>query len=118
MAFTMKKLLSILALSISAPLFAQSQSAHVTDVGTFGDGGLWIFLDTVVATPGCEKARLDIAPNHPELDTWQKIAQEALITGKPVMFQATGCRTFINNGITDSYPTLDDSTYAWFGLSS
>lgn len=113
----MKKLISISAVLLSGSIFAASQTAHVTDVGTFGDGGLWIFLDTTVSVPNCAKPRLDIAPNHPELDTWQRIAQEALVTGKPVTFQATGCRTFINNGATDSYPTLDDSTYAWFGLS-
>jgi len=102
---------------ISNAAHVANQTASVTRVGTFGDGSLWIFLDTTVNIPGCAKARLDIAPNHPEIDAWHRIAQEALVTGMRVTFQARGCRTFINNGVTGSYPTLDNTTYSWFGLS-
>ncbi len=114
----MKSIGVFLLILFSSQAFGEVVIANVRFMGTYGDGGLYIILDRTVNAPGCSAERIDVAPNHPESDVWASIARDAYIHGKPVMFQANGCRTFTNNGITQTNPTLDDSTYSWFGFAS
>ncbi len=80
--------------------------AHVVYTGLYGDGRLFIATDREINEPGCMSTRIDVAPNHPQIDRWLSIALTAHATGKPVQFKTNGCYK--------NYPTLDTTDNSWF----
>lgn len=71
---------------------ADSQTvAKVTYVGTYGNGRLFVGLDTSINEPGCPNPRFDVFPANPQIKNWLKIALEAVATGKYVVVQTNGC---------------------------
>ena len=68
-------------------------TAHVTAVGTYGDGSLFIFLSTTISEPGCSagSSRIDIAGTHPQVKTFYTTALAAFASGATVIGTVNGC---------------------------
>ena len=68
-------------------------TAHVTAVGTYGDGSLFIFLSTTISEPGCSagSSRIDVAGTHPQIKTFYTTALTALASGATVIGTVNGC---------------------------
>ncbi|ASA57755.1 hypothetical protein [Vibrio gazogenes] len=79
---------------------------HVVYTGLYGNGRLFIATDTQINEPGCPSDRIDVAPNHPQIDRWLSIALAANTTGKRVQFKTNGCYK--------NHPTLDKTDKSWF----
>lgn len=73
--------------------------------GTYGDGTFFVAVDVMINEPGCEGTRIDVAPNHPQIDQWLSIALAAHASGKPIQFRTKGCYT--------GKPTLDNTKETW-----
>jgi hypothetical protein len=90
------------AIALGAPAI----DAKVQATGTYGSGQLFVMVDTTIEEPGCELARFDVAPGHPEIDRWLGIALAAEASGKRVRIKTNGCH--------GPYPTLDTTNNSWF----
>jgi hypothetical protein len=87
--------------------------ANVTDVGTYGDGSIYIFLNTNLSEPGCTaNGRIDIAAGHQHLKEILAIAMSARLSGQRVAGAVNGCDPTICNATIDisknSYINLTD----------
>lgn len=89
--------------------YAIGLNAHVTRVGTYGDGGMFVFLDQVIPDAQCPMARCDVPPGHPQIKNWMALALAAKASGVLVNLATTGCYT--HQGV--AFPTMstNDSSY-------
>ena len=85
-------------------------AAKVTYTGTYGDGRLFVGLDTQIQEPGCPYARFDIPAGHPSIKTWTAIALVAAATGQVVQVATQGC--------IGGFPTMSPGTNSYFYLSA
>ncbi|EGQ9731000.1 hypothetical protein [Vibrio cholerae] len=88
-----------------AVIASDNMVAKVTYTGLYGNGRLFIAVDKQINEPGCQNYRIDVAPNHPQIDRWLSIALAAYTTGGEIQFKTNGCY-----GI---YPTLDLTDQTW-----
>ncbi|UAB73736.1 hypothetical protein INR79_21550 [Vibrio sp. SCSIO 43132] len=104
----MKKLFILVGLMYSPFSISASDNliANVTYTGTYGDGRFFVAFDVTINEPGCPRNRIDVAPNHPQIDRWLSIALAAHASGKPVQVRTNGCYK--------GYPTLDNTDASWF----
>ncbi len=83
---------------------------HVTFVGLYGDGELFIRTSDTIDEPGCERPRIAIAPNHPTKEAWMSIAMMALATGKPIRVKTNSCWS--------GRPSIDESRSGWLYIEN
>lgn len=96
---------------VVTPSFAASSHivANVINVGTLGNGALFVNLDTVIDEPACPSARLNIGNNRPETSkSIMSIALTAQVSGNKI--------ALMSNGFELGTPTLDDSAGTYFFL--
>ncbi|MDW6091757.1 hypothetical protein [Vibrio rhizosphaerae] len=98
--------LLLMAVFNGQSLASDNLTGHVVYTGLYGDGRFFIATDTQINEPGCTKTRIDVAPNHPQIDRWLSIALAANATGKLVQFKTNGCYK--------DHPTLDTTDSSWF----
>jgi len=82
--------------------------ARVTYTGTFGDGRLYVGLDSLVNEPGCPLPRFDVPATHPQIKTFIATALAAAASGRKVTVKASGC--------LGAYPTLAATSGSYFSL--
>jgi hypothetical protein len=93
---------------------AQAMTAfnlHVTAVGTYGDGSIFIFVSGTIAEPYCNAARIDIPSTHPQLKTFYATAVTAFVSGSGVYGMVNGCNP------TTGTPTFDTTTNSYIYLT-
>ncbi|ENM5853353.1 hypothetical protein NTE09_001333 [Vibrio mimicus] len=106
MKLIIRNLLTIGICTISLSTMASDNMiAKVTYTGLYGNGRLFIAVDKQINEPGCQNYRIDVAPNHPQIDRWLSIALAAYTAGGEIQFKTNGCY-----GI---YPTLDLTDQTW-----
>ena len=96
---------------------AAMTSAHVTYIGVYGTGNVFILLDATVAEPTCPAARVDILSTHPALKTILATAMLAKSTGSTFAVRSSGCLTFTYQGVSYTFPTFDTSTDGYIGVA-
>lgn len=85
--------------------------AKVTYIGTYGNGRLFVGLDTQIQEAGCPNARFDVAADHPQIKNWTAVAIAAIASGKTVGVQTSGCMGVL--------PTMSQqSTDSFFNINS
>jgi hypothetical protein len=94
------------SLAPNASTAAPAVGAKVLSAGVYGDGGLYVALDTVIEEPACRVARFDLPAAHPAAKQVFAMAEIALGTGKTVQVVTSGC--------FGSFPTLDMSRTSYF----
>ena len=85
---------------------AEAIAAKVTYTGTYGDGRLYVGLDTVINEPGCSLPRFDVPPTHPNIKSLMATALAAAVTGQTIVIRAIGCFS--------GYPTVDETNGSYF----
>src|SRR5258706_16446318 len=83
---------------------AHAETGHVTGVGSYGNGNIFISLDVTINQAGCAASRIDIPASHPNLKSFLATALTAKASGLPVLFGTTGCFSFTYVGTTYSFP--------------
>jgi len=84
-------------------------AARVTATGVYGNGDVYVMLDTEIAEPACPMARFDVPGSSPAAKSILATAQLAIATGKSIRIATSGCFGAI--------PTLDISRSAFFYLN-
>lgn len=79
--------------------------ANVSYVGTYGNGDLFINVNTSINQSGCESNRIFVRANHPELKNWLDIASTAYTQNIAIQFRTNDCYM--------GKPTLDSSDRSW-----
>jgi hypothetical protein len=96
-------------LLVGAELYAAPPiTAKVTYAGVYGNGDVYVGLDTTINEPGCPLARFDLTATSPVAKQVLAIAQLAIATGKSVVVSTAGC--------ISSLPTLDANRNSYFYL--
>ena len=85
---------------------AESVTGKVTQVGTFGNGRVFVQLNVQINEPGCISSRFDVASTHPQAKNWLALAIAASISGRNVVVHANGCY--------GGFPTLPENSDGWF----
>lgn len=105
-----KKLVVSLAIAVASfvnvPSYANTTfAAAVTGVGTYGNGSIFIFLNSPINEPGCNpnSARIDVQASNPNLKQILAVAMTAFLSGKEITGAVNGCDS------DDGAPTLDQS---------
>ncbi len=70
---------------------AYSLEAHVLYTGTWGNGGVFIQLDTTYELSGCSSPEIWIAANHPAKKEILSVAIAASAAGKQVGISVGSC---------------------------
>jgi hypothetical protein len=92
---------------LSAPVHsADVITAKVTFTGTYGNGNLYVGLDTTISEPGCAQPRFDVSSTHPNFKQIFATAIAAAATGRAITIRAVGC--------FNGYPTLDQTNGSYF----
>jgi hypothetical protein len=107
------------ALAVAFALGSATASANtsfygtVTAVGTYGNGAIFIMLNTTpIAEPGClAEARIDIRTNHPQKKDIYALALAARASGLKVYGNVNGCDPQTNR------PTFDESFTSFIYLT-
>src|SRR6185312_5180192 len=98
----------VLASAITFPCHANTafNGLTVTDVGAYGNGAIFIFLNSPINEPGCNAnaTRIDIPASDPNLKQILAIAMAALTGGTQISGAVNGCDP------DDGNPTLDQSS--------
>ena len=97
-----------LALPTTSALASQEIVAKVTYTGTFGDGHLYVGLDTMINEPGCPMPRFDVPGNHPNIKNFIATALAAAASGRAITIKTSGCFS--------GYPTLDQGSGGYFSI--
>ena len=95
---------------------AAVSNAHVTYVGSYGNGNVFILLDANLADPTCPAARVDIPGTHPSIKSILAMALTAKLSGLPVLVSTVGCFNFSIGASNYSFPTIDQSNASYFGF--
>jgi len=92
---------------------------HVLHTGTYGNGDVFVLLDTQVNEPGCPDIRVDIPSTHPMAKSWLAVASTALAARSLITVRTTGCFTLAPSEGYPAHtsPTIDQSGSGWFHLS-
>lgn len=88
-----------------AVIASENMVAKVVYTGLYGNGRLFIAVDKQINEPGCQSYRIDVAPDHPQIDRWLSIALAAYTTGGEIQFKTKGCY--------GTYAKLDLSDQTW-----
>ena len=107
----------ILSASMGGSAAAGAGTGHILHMGIYGDGGLYVILDSPVNEPGCPGTnRFDIPPGHPQLKNWTALATMAYATRSVVTAHTTGCYAMPVLAPYPAYtsPTIDQSEGGWF----
>jgi hypothetical protein len=84
--------LFLIATAVSALVHAAPPvTARVTYAGVYGNGDVYVGLDTTIQEPNCPGARFDIPASSPVAKQVLATAQMALATGHSVTVQTDGC---------------------------
>ncbi|TQV65694.1 hypothetical protein FKG94_28250 [Exilibacterium tricleocarpae] len=102
MKVILKIILVFFVATSSLSTFAVQLEAKVLRTGIYGDGRLFVVLDTAIPEPGCEHPRFDVPGNHPQIDRWLSIALAAEASQTTVKLSTKGC--------FGGYATMDEST--------
>jgi hypothetical protein len=110
----MKKLFIALPLVVIslAPLPAYCSSditAHVKSFGTYGNGNVWIVLDSTIDEPGCSGPYMEFPANGAANKTVLASAALALATGASIVVKTDGC--------LGSATTFTGARAAYFGAN-
>ncbi len=103
--------LLMITLSLSANAASPVITAKVLNVGTYGNGDMFVMTDVAFNDPNCpfpaNPKRFDIKGTHPQAKNWLSIALAANVSGKPITFLINGCMA--SGGPAGSgRPTLDE----------
>lgn len=102
----LKNLIGGIALASCFTLSASDNLvASVSYVGTYGNGDLFINVNTLINQSGCESNRIFVRANHPELKNWLDIASKAYAHNIAIQFRTNDCYM--------GKPTLDSSDRSW-----
>ncbi|MEZ8079967.1 hypothetical protein [Enterovibrio norvegicus] len=96
--------LSLMSLTLPS-LASDNLTGKVIFTGLYGDGRFFIQTDRDINELGCERSRIDVAPNHPQISHWLSISLAAYTTGGEIQFKTRGCY--------GGYPTLDTTDRTW-----
>ena len=102
--------LAVISLS---PLPASSSStvtAHIKSFGTYGNGNIWVTLDSTIDEPGCSGPYLEFPANGAANKAVLASAALALATGASIVVQADGC--------LGSAATFTGARRAYFGINT
>jgi hypothetical protein len=105
----MKKMLLLTMILLSESVFADT-TAKITDVGLYGNGDVFVILDTTITQVGCSAPRFDVPKVYAITQDILSIARTALQNQKFVDVRTNGC--YQNN------PTLDGSRNTYFKVRS
>ena len=84
--------IAILSLGVSAAHASMPFTAQVTNVGTYGDGSIFIFLNVTLNVPGCTVgSRIDVASSNPNVKQILAIAMAAMVSWQTVQGWVIGC---------------------------
>lgn len=111
------KFVKNLSLLIALPIFlhagaaysAAILSAHVVNIGTYGNGNITITFDATITEPTCPAARVDIPSTHPLIKSFLAMAMMAKSSGSILKVATTGCYDFPFRGSNYSFPTIDQT---------
>ncbi len=78
----------------------------MTYTGTYGDGRLYMGLDTTINEPRCSLPRFDVPATHPDIKNLMATGLAPAVTGRTVSIKAIGCFA--------GYPTLDETSGSYF----
>ncbi len=83
----------LLGVSFCQPALCSSvlPAAHVLAFGNYGDGSVWITLDSAHDQPGCPGPYIELPPNGLANRSVLASAALALATGASVIVQVDGC---------------------------
>lgn len=98
--------LAMLACFSTAGWASDTIVTKVANVGTYGDGRVFVWLATTVNEPGCPMARFDVEPTTPGVKNVLAVALMAMTTDKPVAIRTSGC--------IGPVPKMDGSTSSYF----
>lgn len=104
----MKRNILFIILAIS-PLFSWATDAidaKVTRAGVYGNGKLFVVLDTNIPQTECVSKRFDVSPDHPQIERWLSIALAAAASESLIRVRTNGC--------LGGYPTMDNTTNSFF----
>lgn len=102
--------LASIALLSPASWAAPPIAARVTATGVYGNGDVYVMLDTNIAESACPMARFDVPASSPALRGVLATAQLSLVTGKSVTVATSGC--------FGAFPTLDLNRGSYFYLNA
>lgn len=100
--------LALVLTALAAQAADSNTTANVIYAGLYGDGRLFVALDTPINEPGCANSRFDVPAGHPQIKSWLAIALTASASGQSVVVRTSGCY--------DSFPTMTQNTDTWFYL--
>lgn len=103
----------LVALAVMWCSATEAQTAfnlHVTGVGTYGDGSIFIFVSGTIAEPYCNASRIDIPSTHPQVKTFYSTAVTAFVSGSGVFGSVNGCDPAAGT------PTFDTTTNSYLYL--
>lgn len=96
----------IVVLSFSSTVVFAQVTAKVVAVGTYGEGSVFVFFDTVISS--CSNAqRIDLSATNPSLKNVLSVAEIAFTTGSSVIVNTATC-----SGATPVF-TTDGASYMY-----
>ena len=103
-------MLVLIASLASFPAHSSSEiNAHVTRFGTYGNGNVWVTLDTTIDEPGCSGPYIELPANGAANKTVLATAALAVATGSSVVIKTDGC--------FGTATTFTGARPAYFGVS-
>lgn len=104
--------LPLVVISLSSlPAYCSSAiTAHVKSFGTYGNGNVWVTLDSTINEPGCSGPYLEFPANGAANKSILASAALALATGASIVVQTDGC---LGNAAT-----FTGARGAYFGINT
>ena len=104
--------LPLVVISLSSlPAYCSSAvTAHVKSFGTYGNGNVWVTLDSTINEPGCSGPYLEFPANGAANKSILASAALALATGASIVVQTDGC--------FNSVPSFTGARGAYFGVKT
>lgn len=97
----MKKCLFVFALLLTNLAYGVTTRGTVTYIGTYGNGDVYVALDTNIPEFGCSKARFDVPKTRANAQNILSTAHLSMEQNKIVEVTTKGCY--------NEFPTLDNS---------
>jgi hypothetical protein len=111
----MKALLTALPLAIAslAPLpgyCSNELTAHVKSFGTYGNGNIWIVLDSAIDELGCSGPYMEFPANGPANKAVLATTAFSIATGASIVVKTDGC-------FNSAAATLTGARTGYFGVN-
>ncbi len=99
-------LVGVATLLVVNAVIAASVNTNITNVGSYGNGRLFVEVEHVINESGCAAARFDLEPLHPQRQYFLSLALSAQASEKMVRIKTNGCY--------EGFPTLGQTTTSYF----